>query len=65
MPDLCSQVFPYILEIAMVILYPVLLGITLANAGGASTIGADYDFIINAALAGVTLVCVCVGGGGA
>ena len=56
--------FPYILEIAMVILYPVLLGITLANAGGASTIGADYDFIVNAALAGVTLVCVCVCWGG-
>ena len=50
------QVYPYLLEIAMVVIYPVLLGITLASEGGKETIQRDYNFIVNAALAGVTLI---------
>lgn len=50
------QVYPYLVELAMVILYPVLLGVVLGNARGASTVAADYNFIANAALAGVLII---------
>ena len=40
----------------MVIVFPVMLGIALASEGGKETIQRDYNFIVNAALAGVTLI---------
>lgn len=50
------QVFPYVLEICMLVIYPVLLGVVYGSDGGYETVKRDYNFIVNSSLAGVSLV---------
>ncbi|GAX78809.1 hypothetical protein CEUSTIGMA_g6246.t1 [Chlamydomonas eustigma] len=50
------RVYPYFLEITMLILYSILLGIAFGSESGAASIQQNYNFIVNSTLAGVTLV---------
>lgn len=52
------RVYPYVLEVAMLCIYPTLLGIALASDGGAANIEHNYNFIVHSALAGITIVSV-------
>ena len=54
------QVFPYVLEIAMLAIFPTLMGVSLGNAYAADIIQKDFNFIVNSALAGITLISIIV-----
>ncbi|KAL6764680.1 hypothetical protein V8C86DRAFT_2468058 [Haematococcus lacustris] len=49
------KIYPYILECCMMVLYPVLLGVSYGVSGGEEVVQRNYIFIVHATLAGVLL----------
>eukprot|EP00195_Chlamydomonas_chlamydogama_P016138 CAMPEP_0202892238 /NCGR_PEP_ID=MMETSP1392-20130828/2003_1 /ASSEMBLY_ACC=CAM_ASM_000868 /TAXON_ID=225041 /ORGANISM="Chlamydomonas chlamydogama, Strain SAG 11-48b" /LENGTH=778 /DNA_ID=CAMNT_0049576129 /DNA_START=97 /DNA_END=2433 /DNA_ORIENTATION=+ len=54
------RVFPYILELCMMVIYPILLGISYHSDRAKETLMRDYNFIVHSALAGVSLISIVV-----
>ncbi|GAX79201.1 hypothetical protein CEUSTIGMA_g6641.t1 [Chlamydomonas eustigma] len=54
------RVYPYVLEIAMLAIFPVLMAISIAVSGADIVLINNFNFIVNSALAGVTLISMIV-----
>eukprot|EP00798_Chlamydomonas_sp_ICE-L_P010238 gene10238-8155_t len=50
------RVFPYILEVIMVVMFPILMAITLADDGIERTVYRDFNFIVYSVLAGIAII---------